>query len=534
MENKMRIFIALVFLLTSVNVHGTVLKVPPVALPTLTSCPSIPEIEQANEACTNGVKKAVAECEGRVAAYNGALPATAAAVAPSGQSAQGETGAAAGQVQGGVNADVVRGCATAVEMCTEPCREAQAVNDRARTNSVSEGGSASSCQTAIERNIGQLTKTIGQCKSSYGAVAALSAGQTGAAAGEVTKSTETANAARGTESESARDKIAEEEAAKKAAEEGGGWKKYAPWVVGAGMLGVGAMALFGNKGSSNNGQQQNQQTSSNNSSSSSQSSTNTGAPCTQEANITDTSCASTFVTQCTADNTSAICKKFANSYCGFADDATSATSGSGAGMTSSNKTTFCRMNVSQRFCASGNTTCATCEYMTQLNKPICKTNLEQNPTLCSAQKTDAQIQSQKSACPTDPVYAENGAGSILQTVSTGSTETPQIPTGSTSNAANPTTPTTGTGSGVFTGKYYSSNTSAGAMTAASAKRGVAGYTGSTGISSGGFSIATASTYKGAESEITATMGKNLFDKNSKMLQQWCYSVQCRSVRATQN
>lgn len=526
----MRIFIALVFLLTSVNVNA--------AGGGFVYCPSTPAIsKEANEACQAAYDAGVTECLkfAGVADQQGTAAVDSIRKQVQQQADAMKQGASAGaqsQTIGGVaNSAISAACNASYQACYSKCKEAASQN----MNAMSQVDTSDlECIKKYQTNEGIISDLQSNKCTQYKAIAAVTApnaAQDLAAAGQ---STTTEKAVEGTphRSATAADKQVEIDAAKKAEEEGG-WKKYAPWVVGAGMLGVGAMALFGNKGSGS-GQQQNQQSSSNNSSSNQSSSTTTGAPCTQEANITDTSCSSTFVTQCSTDNSTTVCKKFTNYYCGFADDATSATSGTGEGMSSSNKTTFCRMNVSQRFCASGNTSCATCEYMTQLNKPICKTNLEQNPTLCSAQKSDTQIESQKSACPTDPVYAENGASSILQTVATGSTETPQIPTGATSNAANSTT--TGTGSGTFTGKYYSSNASSkSTLTAASAKRTVAGYTGSTGISSGGVSIAAASTYKGAASEITATMGRNLFDKNSKMLQQWCYSVQCRNVRpSTQN
>lgn len=309
--------------------------------------------------------------------------------------------------------------------------------------------------------------------------------------------------------------------------EGESWfQRNGAWVVGAGLVGVGAAALLSNSGGSSGGQQYQNSPSP---SPSPTPATGTGTVCTTEAEATTTTCAATFVTNCTANPAGAGCATFTSNYCGLADASSVTPSGSGAG----NKTTYCRSVVSTRFCAqTGTSACVTCEYQAQMSKAICKTNIENNPTLCASQNTQTQIDAKKAACPSDPVYADN---SILQTTAPNAgLDAPVLPTGTTSTVTG-----TGSGTGVYTGQYYSSDAEKKSGLAASsasgaASRGVAS-TGSTSVSSGGYgSYATASVYKGAASEITPTMGRNLFDKNSKTLQNWCYSVQCRNVGAAAN
>ena len=328
------------------------------------------------------------------------------------------------------------------------------------------------------------------------------------------------------------------------------FQRNGAYVVGAGMLGVAGMALLSNSGSKSGSQQQQQ----NSSPSPSPSPTTTTTACTSDSDYNNSACTDTLVTSC-ASATSNLCAAFTNNYCGL-DDANDVTpSGSGAG----NKTTFCRSKVSARFCATGNSTCATCEYLTQQSKDICKTN----PTLCVAQNTPEQIAAKQAACPSDPLYAD---ASILQGYGSnvdGSLDQPNLPSGTTStlvstnpsttsnsigtttgSTAGSTTPTTSkntaTGTTVFTGKYNSSLstssssskpgiTSASATPASGSNRKPAGS--SETFSGGQGAYATASAYRGAASEVSESLGRNLFDKNSKTLNIWCKSVACQSVAA---
>lgn len=436
------------------------------------------------------------------------------------------------QAMSGVAQATIAACLSAVRDCSSACSKSW--------NKDIEGHSKpGDCKIEFGKNVDVAKEIKGLCYSEYGdrvekGIAADAEAKKALAGAGKTKA-----AAEGGGSEK---------------NEEGSWMQRNGWIpVAALMAGVGALAFFGSKGG---GSQQPQQQNNNSPSPSPSptSTTGTTGACAEDSSYNNPDCASQFVTACTANPTTTGCMTFTNYYCGFADNTASAVSGSGPGMTGTAKASYCRMAVSTRFCASNPTGCATCEFLTQLQKPICKTNIDSNPQLCSAQKSDAQIEAQKTACANDPVYAENGQNSILQLTTTDGTEVPVLPTGSTSTVGTTTptgtsTTTTTTGTDAFTGRYYSSNTDSGSastlaassaksgLTAALADRKIASADGMATPNYGSrVSYATASTYKGAESEVSESMGRNLFDKNTKTLQLWCKSVSCRSVNgaATQN
>lgn len=507
----MKVFIAFMFLLTSVTAQAEI-PLPEFIQPS--------PAQDLDSACRKGVAKADGELVRASALDEKAkIDVGRAASAPvTGQANQGTAQTTISATAAKANAEVVQAYTDGLTACTGPCDASMRKNIELQGNgSGSEGdaGVTAADRAKFKKNAEEAQRSVARCQEVFSpriALAKVAAVKSGADA--ATAVGVTAAATTGTPT---------------APPEGESWfQRNGAWVVGAGLVGVGAAALLSNSGGSSGGQQYQNSPSP---SPSPTPATGTGTVCTTEAEATTTTCAATFVTNCTANPAGAGCATFTSNYCGLADASSVTPSGSGAG----NKTTYCRSVVSTRFCAqTGTSACVTCEYQAQMSKAICKTNIENNPTLCASQNTQTQIDAKKAACPSDPVYADN---SILQTTAPNAgLDAPVLPTGTTSTV---TGTGSGTGTGVYTGKYYSSDAEKKSGLAASsasgtASRGVAS-TGSTSVSSGGYgSYATASVYKGAASEITPTMGRNLFDKNSKTLQNWCYSVQCRNVGAAAN
>ncbi len=520
----MKYFISFMFLITSVNAFAALPE--PVPVPKLQGCAAAPNLDTLNKTCMNTVTESNASCIGRVKLASQAATAAPTPITPGVADPAMQTQAIA-KKKFAINSDVQRACQEAYENTQEACGQAKSAADQAKMSPSVEGDTQ--CNITLPRNIGALEQTISRAKSTYGGIAVLTEM-------DASQSLVDLKSARNTEVKA----VGDGSTTPVNPQEESWFQRNGAYVVGAGMLGVGALALLNNSGSKSGSQQQQNQ---NSSPSPSPSPTVTPAACSADSDYNNSACTDTLVTSC-ASATSNLCAAFTNNYCGL-DDANDVTpSGSGAG----NKTTFCRSKVSARFCATGNGTCATCEYLTQQSKDICKTN----PTLCVAQNTPAQIAAKQAACPSDPLYAD---ASILQGYGgnvDGSLDEPNLPSGTTSTlvSTNPSTtgtigtPATGkntsTGTTVFTGKYNSaiSASSAGSkpgITSASAIPTGTRKPSSTGnseyLAGGQGAYATASAYKGAASEVSDSLGRNLFDKNSKTLNIWCKSVSCRNVGA---
>lgn len=130
-------------------------------------------------------------------------------------------------------------------------------------------------------------------------------------------------------------------------------------------------------------------------------------------------CNEHYVSQCIGDLNTEACKKFANRYCSTSSNnssnngsnTTPATSDSGIIIASAEDkdikgegvgTQFCFTAQATEFCSSsGRETCPSCLQLETNKADVCK----DNPALCLAQNSPAEIEAAKNSCPSDPMFS---------------------------------------------------------------------------------------------------------------------------------
>ncbi len=217
--------------------------------------------------------------------------------------------------------------------------------------------------------------------------------------------------------------------------------------------------------------------------------------CTSAGTYTNSACASAYVSRCLTAPTGSQCQLFANSYCGLGDGTDAGggvvPNGSGAGTS----TAYCRATVGWRYCqTAGRSSCPSCVQQTTMTSPIC-TN---NPSLCVGQYSQNQLSVMQTSCPADPYF--------------------------TTYATAPTTSTTAVNVQTASSSFSTASALDGSLTAS---RDLASQQAST----PGMQIVSGRlpTYEGAQSEVTAGIGKSLFTKSSAAIKLWCQSTLCQNV-----
>lgn len=262
----------------------------------------------------------------------------------------------------------------------------------------------------------------------------------------------------------------------------------------------------------------------------------TPAACTGATDYNNSSCDTTFVSQCTTNPAAPNCALFANRYCGLGNgtDAGGGYTPSGSG--SGNGSAFCRNTVGSRFCqSSGRNQCPTCQYMAQTSLPICQSQ----PNLCVAQNTADNLNAQKSSCPSDPYYA--GIASPLVSASVAS----NLPAGNASAAtgasaaavpqANANAATFASVRSIASGGSVTLSSVTSGNAAPSAPKVLPGLdqtlqnqnTLDNSIPSGMVQVpAQFPTYRGPASEIRRSVGQGLFAAQSGLIREYCRTAHC--------
>jgi hypothetical protein len=238
--------------------------------------------------------------------------------------------------------------------------------------------------------------------------------------------------------------------------------------------------------------------------------TSSSVDCTVSTNFSNQNCVNSYTQTCQSSPTAANCQLFTDSYCGLGNGTDAGQgivpNGSGPGQS----TAFCANMEAWRYCqTAGRSQCPSCLQIQMQQSAVCASN----PTVCSSTLTQTQINADKANCPTDPYYTNNTSSTSGTTGTTGSTM-------STSTA----------GSGFSTASvvgYGGSNANNFNPVLDPQRATMLGYGSS--LNSGTRTPASTNfvqPYLGNQSEISNSVGKSIFQKNSSATQLWCTSVVC--------
>jgi hypothetical protein len=358
----------------------------------------------------------------------------------------------------------------------------------------------------------------------------------------------------------------------------GWWGRNEDWMLGGlGGLAVGGVAgyLIGDSGSNSNSTTSTTAAEAAASASASAGFTSSSVDCTQSTNFLNQNCVNTYVQSCQTSPTGTDCQLFTDAYCGLGNGTDAGQGIVPNGQGPGQSTAYCKTMEGWRYCqTSGRSQCPSCVEAQTLQSSVCVAN----PGVCVGQYSQSQLASQQANCPTDPYYTNYSSGSTTASSSSTSiigtrASTVTTPVAGASTAAQTGFVTTSTqnppafgaaaggakgagaggsgGSGSSFGNFETSSTTANSLIGNGAKiNAVAGSSvnggGAAGNAASDPALAAASDYgggyrgpagttpvknllppyQGATSEISATYGKNLFQKSSAATRMWCLAVLC--------
>lgn len=252
--------------------------------------------------------------------------------------------------------------------------------------------------------------------------------------------------------------------------------------------------------------------------------------CTSAGTYTNSACYSSYVSSCMTNQNGNQCQLFANSYCGLGNG-----TDSGAGITPNgsgpgNGTSYCRATIGWRYCqTSGRSNCPTCVQQGTLTNQVCMNN----PVLCIGQYSQAQLTAMQSQCPNDPYYSQTATNAATTTTTTNAVGIKMSGlTTSGAGSARAAAPAYSTGA-AFDGSLTAAAagaSAAGADAVVAEANGTRGPASTNGVPGMAQVPAHLPVYNGVQSEVTASLGRNLFEKSQLATHTWCDAVMCQATR----